>query len=128
MRGTVKRFFYRKGFGFIENDQGEEYFFHYTDFSGSKSDLRPGEAVEFTPEQGDKGPCAVSITASGDSSASPAPAGRGSSRPAPSAAAPRPAALPQATAAAPEKRALYMGLLLGFVGGVAGTVLVSALL
>ena len=26
MRGTVKRFFYRKGFGFIENDQGEEYF------------------------------------------------------------------------------------------------------
>lgn len=127
MKGTVKRFFYRKGFGFIENDQGEEYFFHYTDFSGAKSELRPGKAVEFTPDQGDKGPCAVGITASGDNGESPAPATGGRPRSAPSSAAPRPAALPQVTAAAPEKRALYTGLLLGFAGGVAGTVLVGAL-
>ena len=128
MRGTVKRFFYRKGFGFIENDQGEQYFFHYTDFSGGKSELRPGKAVEFTPEQGDKGPCAVGIAASSDGGEPPVPGTSERPRSAPSPAAPRPAALPQVTAADPEKRALYTGMLVGFAGGVAGTVLVGALL
>lgn len=55
MKGTIKRFFFRKGFGFIENGDGTEYFFHYTDYAGDKRDLRPGVDVEFEPTEGDKG-------------------------------------------------------------------------
>ena len=61
MKGIVKRFYFRKGFGFIEGDQGTEYFFHYSDFNGDKQDLRPGLEIEFEPQQGEKGPCAVAV-------------------------------------------------------------------
>lgn len=71
MKGTIKRFFFRKGFGFIENGDGAEYFFHYTDYSGDKRDLRPGLAVEFEPTEGDKGPCAVQIAVPGGAPAAP---------------------------------------------------------
>jgi CspA family cold shock protein len=68
MKGTVKRFYFRKGFGFIEGVQGSEYFFHYSDFTGSKDSLRPGLAVDFKPQQGDKGPCAVAVVVAGSKS------------------------------------------------------------
>ena len=72
MKGTVKRFYFRKGFGFIEGDQGTEYFFHYSDFTGAKDSLRPGLVVDFRPQQGEKGPCAVAVVAPGGKSASAA--------------------------------------------------------
>ncbi|GAB4360252.1 MAG: hypothetical protein Kow0073_19480 [Immundisolibacter sp.] len=65
MKGIVKRFYFRKGFGFIEGDQGTEYFFHYSDFNGDKQDLRPGLEIEFEPQQGEKGPCAVAVVMAG---------------------------------------------------------------
>ncbi len=105
MKGTVKRFYFRKGFGFIEGDQGTEYFFHYTDFTGDKEALRPGLEVDFQAQQGDKGPCAVAVV-------QPAPA-----RPRPAARAPTGAA-PQA--ASRPYLFFVIGLVLGVVLGAAG--------
>ncbi|WP_068805007.1 cold shock domain-containing protein [Immundisolibacter cernigliae] len=73
MKGTVKRFYFRKGFGFIEGDQGTEYFFHYTDFTGDKEVLRPGLEVDFEAQQGDKGPCAVAVVQPGGKPAAARP-------------------------------------------------------
>jgi cold shock protein len=61
MKGIVKRFYFRKGFGFIEGEPGSEYFFHYSEFSGEKRALRAGLEVEFEPRVGDKGPAATAI-------------------------------------------------------------------
>ncbi len=109
MKGTVKRFYFRKGFGFIEGDQGTEYFFHYTDFTGDKEALRPGLEVDFQAQQGDKGPCAVAVVQPGGK---PAPA-----RPRPAARAPTGAA-PQA--ASRPYLFFVIGLVLGVVLGAAG--------
>lgn len=73
MKGIVKRFYFRKGFGFVEGDQGTEYFFHYSDFNGDKQDLRPGLEVEFEPQQGEKGPCAVAVVLTGGKPAAQRP-------------------------------------------------------
>jgi CspA family cold shock protein len=109
MKGTVKRFYFRKGFGFIEGDQGTEYFFHYSDFTGDKEALRPGLEVDFQAQQGDKGPCAVAVVQPGGK---PAPA-----RPRPAARAPTGAA-PQA--ASRPYLFFVIGLVLGVVLGAAG--------
>lgn len=65
MKGTIKRFYFKKGFGFIENEAGEELFFHYSDFDGPKKYLRSDSIVEFTQTEGEKGPCAVDIIVEG---------------------------------------------------------------
>jgi CspA family cold shock protein len=61
MKGTIKRFYFKKGFGFIENDAGEELFFHYTDFDGPKKLLRSDVAVTFTESEGKKGLSATDL-------------------------------------------------------------------
>jgi CspA family cold shock protein len=110
MKGTVKRFYFRKGFGFIEGDQGTEYFFHYSDFTGSKDSLRPGLAVDFQPQQGDKGPCAVAVvTPGGKPDAAKRPAARVA---APGAPKPAQARLGPGLFFA----GLFIGLLLGAAG------------
>ena len=60
--GTVKWFNDKKGFGFIENDDGGDVFVHHTSIqeSGFKT-LSEGERVSFDIEQGDKGPKAVNV-------------------------------------------------------------------
>jgi CspA family cold shock protein len=110
MKGTVKRFYFRKGFGFIEGDQGTEYFFHYSDFSGDKAALRPGLDVEFEPQQGDKGPSAVAVVLPGGK---PAPARPRTASRGPAAAKPQPAT----RAYRPFVAGLILGLVLGG-GGV----------
>ena len=55
-QGTVKWFNGSKGFGFIERDEGEDVFVHFSAIVGDGyGDLAEGQRVEFTVTQGDKG-------------------------------------------------------------------------
>jgi len=61
-KGIIKRYDFRKGFGFIVNDQnGEDVFFHKSEWQGNSA-IRQGIAVEFAEEGSDKGPQAKSVT------------------------------------------------------------------
>ncbi len=61
--GTVKWFSDKKGYGFIEQEDGPDVFVHHSgiDGAGFKS-LQEGERVTFEVEQGPKGPAAVNVT------------------------------------------------------------------
>jgi cold shock protein len=60
--GTVKWFNEKKGYGFIENEDGGDVFVH---FSAIQSDgfktLSEGDRVTFEIEQGQKGPAAANV-------------------------------------------------------------------
>jgi CspA family cold shock protein len=60
--GTVKWFSNQKGYGFITVDGGSDVFVHHSaiDEPGFRS-LIEGERVEFTLEQGQKGPAAANV-------------------------------------------------------------------
>jgi len=61
MTGRVHRVHEDKGFGFIKDDSGKEYFFHRSAVSGDFEDLREGDRVEFDVGQGPKGPRAENV-------------------------------------------------------------------
>ncbi len=61
--GTVKWFNEKKGFGFIEQEDGPDVFVHFSGINGSGfKSLVEGDRVTFTVEQGPKGPAAVNVT------------------------------------------------------------------
>lgn len=61
--GTVKWFNGSKGYGFIERENGGDVFVHFSAIQGNGfRNLEEGQRVEFTVEQGDKGPQASNVT------------------------------------------------------------------
>lgn len=61
--GTVKWFNGSKGFGFIEREGGADVFVHFSAIQGDGyRNLEEGQRVEFTVEQGAKGPQASNVT------------------------------------------------------------------
>ncbi len=60
--GTVKWFNADKGYGFIQPEDGEDVFVHFSAIqtSGYRS-LNEGQAVEFDVAQGPKGPQAANV-------------------------------------------------------------------
>ena len=62
-RGRVKWFNERRGFGFIERDDGDDLFVHYSAISerGFKT-LEEGQEVEFDIIEGPKGLQAANVT------------------------------------------------------------------
>jgi cold shock protein len=62
--GKVKWFNERKGFGFIQADEGSDVFVHFSAIqdSGFKT-LEEGQRVSFEMQQGQKGPAAANVKA-----------------------------------------------------------------
>ena len=63
MKGTVKWFNAKKGFGFISDQDGNDVFVHFSalQMDGFKV-LDEGDQVEFEVIDGDKGPQAANVT------------------------------------------------------------------
>lgn len=62
MRGTVKWFSDEKGFGFIQQEGGEDLFVHHTSIAGTGfKSLSEGQIVEFEVTQGQKGLQATNV-------------------------------------------------------------------
>ncbi|NIT59748.1 MAG: cold shock domain-containing protein [Aliifodinibius sp.] len=61
--GVVKWFSATKGYGFISNAEGEDVFVHYSNIrdTGGFRSLEEGQEVEFTIEEGKKGPQAQDV-------------------------------------------------------------------
>jgi CspA family cold shock protein len=63
LKGTVKWFNAEKGYGFIQVENGEDVFVHYSAIQGEGfKSLDEGQAVEFEITQGNRGPQAANVT------------------------------------------------------------------
>ena len=60
--GKVKWFNDRKGFGFIEQDSGQDLFVHHSAIAGEGfKSLAEGDRISFDVVQGPKGPAAENV-------------------------------------------------------------------
>ena len=61
-QGTVKWFSDQKGYGFIEQDNGEDIFVHHSEIQGTGfKTLSEGDLVSFEVGAGQKGPAAQDV-------------------------------------------------------------------
>lgn len=60
MKGTVKWYNARKGYGFIQGEDGEDVFVHRTAIPMGVF-LNEGDRVEFEVEESDRGPKAANV-------------------------------------------------------------------
>ncbi len=61
-QGTVKWFKSEKGYGFISQADGPDFFVHYSEIDGSGfRSLEEGQRVEFEVSPGQKGPQATAV-------------------------------------------------------------------
>jgi CspA family cold shock protein len=61
--GTVKWFNGSKGYGFIDREEGDDVFVHFSEIQGEGfRNLEEGQNVEFSVEQGQKGLQATNVT------------------------------------------------------------------
>jgi CspA family cold shock protein len=62
-KGTVKRFNEEKGFGFIERENGDDVFVHFSAITGDGfKSLEEGQRVQFEVVQGQRGAQASNVT------------------------------------------------------------------
>jgi CspA family cold shock protein len=62
MTGKIRTLRVDKGFGFIKDDSGQDYFFHQSAIYGEGiADLREGDSVTFDVGEGPKGPRAENV-------------------------------------------------------------------
>lgn len=60
--GKVKWFNSEKGFGFIERENGDDVFVHFSAIGGDGfKTLEEGQAVSFEVEEGNRGPQAANV-------------------------------------------------------------------
>jgi len=63
IKGKVKWFDRKKGYGFIQIDAGEEVFVHYSDINGQGYKmLQEGDPVELEVRDGERGKKAANVT------------------------------------------------------------------
>ena len=64
-RGTIKRLVRDRGFGFIRDEGGQEWFFHRSEVEGNFESLSEGQRVSFEEEASPQGPRAARVRSEG---------------------------------------------------------------
>ena len=63
VKGVVKWFNEKKGYGFLSQEDGDDVFVHYSSIQGDGfKTLKEGDPVELEVQEGPKGPQAVNVT------------------------------------------------------------------